>query len=82
MIVVRNKLIVNIDKLHTTKTGVDRIKRNLNIDVDDVVNWCANMIMDEKAIIQRIGKNWYIEIYDYKITVNSTSYTIITAHKI
>ena len=31
-----NELLVNLDKLHTTEMGVDRIKRNLQIDVFDV----------------------------------------------
>ena len=28
-------LIENIDRLHTTPMGVDRIKRNLKLDADD-----------------------------------------------
>lgn len=34
-------LINNIDKLHTTDMGIDRIKRNLKID-NDVVKYCKN----------------------------------------
>jgi hypothetical protein len=30
---------IDISKLHTTKMGIDRIKRNLNLDIDDVVNY-------------------------------------------
>ena len=33
------------------------------------------------AIIERNGKNWYVIIDDSVITVNASSYTIITAHK-
>ena len=29
-----NELIDNIDKLHTTEMGIERIKRNLTLDVD------------------------------------------------
>ena len=31
-------LIDNIDKIHTTKMGIDRIKRNLKLNTDDVDN--------------------------------------------
>ncbi len=73
-------LLDHIDKLHTTEMGAERIKRNLKVDRDDVVQYCKNMIMDEKCNIYRQGKNYYCEIDHRKITVNSYSYTIITAH--
>lgn len=74
-------LLDNIDKIHTTPMGVERIKNNLNLDCDDVVEWCKNRIMDKNSVITRKGKNWYIEIENCRITVNAYSYTIITAHK-
>lgn len=73
-------LIDNIDKIHTTKMGVDRIKRNLKLDTADVVGYCKDLIMDSGCHVHRRGKNWYCEIGNIKITVNSYSYTIITAH--
>lgn len=76
------ELIQNLDKLHTTELGVGRIKKNLSLDVDDVVKWCRSKILNSNAIITRIGKNWYIRIDSCEITVNVYSYTIITAHKI
>ena len=76
-----NALLDNIDKLHTTELGVVRIKRNLSLDTDDVVEWCRDKIKSENAVITRNGKNWYINIENNIITVNAYSYTIITAHK-
>ncbi|ERI92165.1 hypothetical protein HMPREF1982_02554 [Clostridiales bacterium oral taxon 876 str. F0540] len=76
------ELIQNLDKLHTTDLGVGRIKKNLSLDVDDVVKWCSDKIMKPNAVISRKGKNWYIDIDDCEITVNTYSYTIITAHKV
>ena len=76
-----NALLDNIDKLHTTELGVVRIKRNLSLDIDDVVEWCRDKIKSENAVITRNGKNWYINIENNIITVNAYSYTIITAHK-
>ena len=60
--------------------GVDRIKRNLKIDSDNVVKYCKNKILDKKCNIYKLGKNWYCEVENIKITINSYSYTIITAH--
>ena len=73
-------LFNNIDKVHTTEMGIDRIKKNLKLDTDDVVEYCKNKVLDKKSLIYRKGKNWYIENGAIKITINATSYTIITAH--
>lgn len=73
-------LIDNIDKIHTTKMGIDRIKRNLKLNTDDVVGYCESLIMNKNCHIYRQGKNWYCEIDNVRLTVNSYSYTIITAH--
>ena len=75
-----NDLLLNIDKIHTTKMGFDRIKRNLGIN-EDVVNYCKNKIKDNNCIINKKGKNYYCEIDNIIITINSYSYTIITAKK-
>lgn len=34
----KSELILNLDKLHTTDLGILRIKRNLSLDVEDVVS--------------------------------------------
>lgn len=76
-----NDLLLHLNSLHTTEMGVERIKKNLSIDTDDVVNWCREKICHPNANIVRQGKNYYINIEDLIITVNSYSYTIITAHR-
>ncbi len=73
-------LLVNIDKVHTTDMGLARIKRNLKLDTNDVVEYCKNKILSKHCNIYKQGKNWYCEIDNIKITINSYSYTIITAH--
>lgn len=75
-----NDLLRNLNKVHTTELGVERIKRNLSLDTDDVVNWCKTKINSENAVITRNGKNWYVNVDNCIITVNAYSYTIITAH--
>lgn len=73
-------LLSNINKVHTTKMGIERIKRNLKLDDMDAVLYCKNKIIDINCSIYKKGKNYYCEIDNIKITVNSHSYTIITAH--
>ena len=75
-------LLSNIDKVHTTEMGIDRIKKNLKIDTNDVVEHCKNKVLDKNCNNYKQGKNWYCEIDNIKITINSYSYTIITAHTI
>lgn len=73
-------LLSNIDKVHTTELGIYRIKKNLKIDTDNVVEYCKNKILDKNCNIYKQGKNWYCEVDNIKITINSYTYTIITAH--
>lgn len=79
--IYEKNLFSNLDKLHTTTMGVERIKRNLCLDVEDVVEWCRQKIKAPDSQIMRQGKNWYITVAHCIITVNAYSYTIITAHK-
>ena len=75
------ELVLNLVKLHTTTLGIGRIKRNLDLDTDDVVSWCKQKIGNQECSVIRRGKNWYVRIEDCEITVNAHGYTIITAHK-
>ena len=77
-----NDLLNNIDKLHTTKMGIKRIKTNLNLNNDNVVDYCKSKILNKNCNIYKKGKNYYCEIDNTKLTINSHSYTIITAHLI
>lgn len=81
MLKAGNELQKNLDKLHTTELGIERIKRNLSLDTDDVVDWCKTKISSANAVITRNGKNWYVNVDNCILTVNAHSYTIITAHK-
>ena len=75
-------LLSNIDKVHTTEMGNERIKKNLKLNTNDAVGYCKNKVLNKNCNIYKKGKNWYCEIDDIKITINSYSYTIITAHLI
>ena len=76
-----NALLENLDRIHTTEMGVDRIRRNMNLGDIDVVSWCKEKILDKNAETERRGKNWYVQDNDCIITVNASSYTIITVHR-
>ena len=56
---IENELLKNLNKLHTTELGVVRIKRNLSLDTDNVVEWCKDKIHFANAVVTRTGKNWY-----------------------
>jgi len=73
------ELLDNIDLIHTTVMGMDRIKKNIGFYDLDILK---NMIKSKNANIYKQGKNWYVEVDEIRITVNSYSYTIITCHKL
>lgn len=77
----KNVLLENVDKIHTTEMGVGRIQRNLGID-DEPVGYCISKLKQEDAVVTREGKNYYVVVDNCRITINASSFTIITAHKI
>ena len=73
-------LLDSIDKIHTTELGTVRIRKNLNLETEDVVEFCKKMILHPNCKRRKRGKNWYCELGRIRITVNASSDTIITAH--
>ena len=76
----KETLLENLDKIHTTEMGVGRIQKNLGID-DEPVSYCISKLKKEDSKVSKEGKNYYVEVDDCIITINSSSFTIITAHK-
>ena len=76
-----NILRSNIKRIHTTPMGKERIRKNLQIEDSDTVEYCKALIASENCRIDRQGKNWYFENHGVRITVNADNYTIITAHR-
>ena len=74
-------LLKNLEKIHTTQLGADRICRNLKLAGIDAVDFCKQKIASGECKISRDGKNGYCETDSIVITVNANSYTIITAHR-
>lgn len=77
----RQALLDNIEKIHTTEMGIGRIQKNLGIE-DEPVSYCISKLLKEYSVVTREGKNYYVEVDDCKITINSSCFTIITAHKL
>ena len=75
-----NDVQLNINNIKTTPLGLSRIKKNLNLKNENILNYCKKIIMNNNCNIYRKGKNWYCELDNIIITINSNSYTIITAH--
>jgi hypothetical protein len=75
-----NDLLNNIERMRSTELGILRIKRNLELETKDLVDWCKRKIKQADNIYKK-GKNWYVSFENYIITINANSYTIITAHK-
>jgi len=77
----KRELLTNLDKLSTTELGEVRIKRNLNLTTDDIVEWCKAKIEKSDSIIRK-GKNFYAVSDGAEFTINAGTYTIITAHAV
>lgn len=75
-------LLSNIDKIHTTELGKKRIAKNIDINNEDPIKYLKNKIQNKNCIIYKKGKNYYCEVENIRITINSYNYCIITTHKI
>ena len=64
-------------KISSSVSG--RISKNLGID-GDVVEYCIMKLKKDNSEVSKKGKNYYVEVDGEIITINSSSYTIITAH--
>lgn len=78
-VIMEKEFLQHIDEIHTTTLGEKRIEKNLKINTD-VVNFFKRIIQNEKTVIYKKGKNYYVEVDNYRITINSYNYCIITAH--
>ena len=76
----KETLLKNVEKIHTTEMGIGRIQKNLGIS-DEPVNYCISKLKQENSSVTKNGKNYYVDVDDCIITINSSSFTIITAHK-
>jgi len=72
-------LLLNLDKIHTTKLGLKRLEKNLKIN-NKIVDYLKKLIINQDSIVSKKGKNYYVKVDNVLITINSYNYCIITAH--
>lgn len=48
-------LLDNINKVHTTEMGINRIIKNLKLNTNDVVEYCKNKVLDKNCNIYKQG---------------------------
>jgi hypothetical protein len=77
---MNNDLLTNLDKIHTTELGAKRIKEKSELDAANIIEWSKPKIKNADRIIRK-GKNWYVHVDDFVLTINAHSFKIITAHK-
>ena len=73
-------LLENIEKIHTTEMGIGRIQKNLKIS-EEPVEYCIFKLKQDTSTVRKEGKTYYVDADDCTITINASSFTIITAHK-
>ena len=78
------ELLRHLDEIHTTPMGYERIKKNLNVNLDHegILSLCKEKIVNQDATLYQKGKNRYCKIEGIIITINAHSYTLITAHQL
>ncbi len=76
----KKTLLENVERIHTTEMGIGRIQRNLGID-EEPVGYCISKLKQDNSVVSKEGKNYYVDVDGCIITINSSSFTIITAHK-
>lgn len=48
--------MIDLEKIHTTPMGEIRIKKNLQISCDDIVEWCKQQILNTDTRFERKEK--------------------------
>jgi hypothetical protein len=77
---MESELLANLDRLDITVLGIERFNKNLSLNISDVVDWCREKTKTADRIIRK-GKNFYVYVDNVILTINASSYTIITAHR-
>lgn len=77
----KDEFFIAIDKLHTTKLGEERIRKNLNLSENTGPVEYLKGLIRAGGEISRVGKNFYFSAESVLITINAGSSTIITAHR-
>lgn len=77
----REILLANLDKIHTTELGEERLIKNLKLANKNPVRYVKELLKNPKSHIYKKGKNYYSEYNHIRLTINAKTFTVITAHK-
>ncbi len=75
----------DINKIHTTELGFQRIRKNLAERAESLkedsalIDFFKKLISSSDCKITRKGKNWYCQKDGIVLTVNGFNYCVITA---
>ncbi len=78
---MKEKLLANLDKFHTTDLGKVRLQKHLLLREENPVLWAKGFIQRSETKISHKEKNFYVSDNHIVLTINASSYTIITGHK-
>ena len=75
-----NEIVMEADIVFQSSKPRDCMTKLFKYRAAGIREYCKNRILEKNCKIYKQGKNWYCETDHIKITINSYSYTIITAH--
>ena len=78
---MKEQLLANLDKFHTTDLGKVRLQKHLLLREENPVLWAKGFIQRSETKISHKEKNFYVSDNHIVLTINASSYTIITGHK-
>ena len=74
----KEEMLNRVEELHTTPMGYIRINSIFQKD-DECISYIKEILKDPSTDVIRLGKNYYLYCKDYIVTINASSFTIITA---
>ena len=78
---MKEYLLTNLDKLHTTDFEEVRLQKNLLLREENPVLWAKGFIQRSETKISHKGKNFYVSDNHIVLTINASSYVMITGHR-
>lgn len=77
----RHPVIRNIEKVHVTPFAEERIRHNIPDCELTPLELCRQIILDPETTFVNVGKNWNIGNKQYTMSLNTSTYVVITARR-
>ncbi|HBB05501.1 MAG TPA: conjugal transfer protein [Firmicutes bacterium] len=74
-------LLANIERIHATERGEERLIQNLKLANRNPIRYVKDVLRNPKSHVYKKGKNFYCEYNHVRLTINASTFTMITAHK-